>query len=124
MILVVDDDRDIRNALQEAFEMAGYETVTALNGQAALQLLIDEGLRPDMILLDLMMPEMNGIQFLEIFRETPELAKIPVLVATAFSESDLPVGSVAAFIRKPLHLRTILSYARQYVGPPKESSAA
>ncbi len=117
MILVVDDDLDILETLEQALEVEGYEVAIAADGQAALDL-IGSGMRPDLILLDLMMPVMNGWKFLEVVKEDPAYSAIPVVVSTAMSSKAETVSSAAAFLRKPLDLDPLLAFVRMYCGPP------
>ena len=83
LILVVDDDDDIREMIAETLVLDGYRVSTAPNGSVALEQAHVN--RPDLIVLDLMMPVMNGWQFLEAQREDPELVTVPVVVVTASS---------------------------------------
>src|SRR5260370_35631662 len=80
-ILIVEDDLDIRDALQEILEDEGYLPYAAANGAEALEVL-DRVPKPGLVLLDLMMPVMDGYQFLEIFRANPEFSAIPAGVVT------------------------------------------
>lgn len=82
-ILVVDDDEDIRTTLAEVLELEGFATQTAENGQVALTRLQHEAEAPCLILLDLMMPVMNGLQFLDACRGDAKLSGIPVAIVTA-----------------------------------------
>jgi CheY-like chemotaxis protein len=84
-VLVVDDDRDIRELLVELFASEGYEVASASDGRRALA--EARARRPDVILLDLMMPVMSGWEFREAQLRDPALADIPVVVVTAFEES-------------------------------------
>ncbi len=95
-ILVIDDDEDLRETVAAILELLGYRVMSASGGRAALELLGSQPL-PDLILLDLMMPEMSGWQFRAEQLKRPELAKIPVVVVTAsrnFDESALEASSV------------------------------
>jgi CheY-like chemotaxis protein len=92
-ILVIDDDSDLRETLQMLLEQSGFLVTTAPNGRAALEAL-RSGARPGLILLDLMMPDMNGWQFLEALRADPSLASIPTVIMTAHRANDLPLGDV------------------------------
>ncbi len=82
-VLLIEDDDDIRTTLTELLEHEGYEVRLANDGEAALVELRAEGQRPCFIVLDLMMPGMNGWSFLKERREDSHLAKIPVAVVTA-----------------------------------------
>jgi CheY-like chemotaxis protein len=104
-ILIVDDDIDIREVLVEALEDQGFEVVSAADGQEALMLVRSLAAPPSAILLDLMMPVMNGYEFLEQRRNDAVLASIPVAIITAGHgvERDR-LENVASIIRKPLNL--------------------
>jgi CheY-like chemotaxis protein len=88
-ILVVDDDNDLRETLQMLLEEGGFSVAVAANGRAALEHL-QAGARPSLILLDLMMPEMNGWQFLEHARRDASLGSIPIVIMTAHKSPALP----------------------------------
>jgi CheY-like chemotaxis protein len=86
-ILVVDDDADIRMTIAQLLEDAGYHVLTASDGLEALEILRREPrLRPSLVLLDVMMPNMDGKQFREQQRLDAELGKIPVIVFSAHDE--------------------------------------
>ena len=82
VVLIVDDDPEVRNIVRHTVESTGMKTVEAVNGRAALEWLDSHPL-PHLILLDLMMPEVDGFQFLEKMREDPDLLEVPVVVLTA-----------------------------------------
>jgi CheY-like chemotaxis protein len=108
-ILVVDDDEDIRGTLCDLLREEGYATIPAANGQEALDLLRDA--RVCVILLDLMMPVMNGWRFRDAQRADPQLAAIPVVVVTASGKSSDSLGSVVV-LHKPLRLDSVLDAVR------------
>ncbi len=114
-ILIVEDDRDIRESLQQILELEGYEVLTAANGREGLDVLRG-GKQPSMILLDLMMPVMNGWEFLEEQRKDQAISAIPVLVASAFGDRAKSLGT-AAFIKKPIELDTLLSTVNSICQP-------
>lgn len=116
MVLVVDDEHDIRETIAEALVMGGYRVRTAPNGKVALEQ-ARKG-RPDLIVLDLMMPVMSGWQFLEARREDPELGSIPVVVDTAFP--DIQVEGAAVLLRKPFDLDTLLTTVARLCDGDKE----
>jgi CheY-like chemotaxis protein len=105
-ILVVDDDREVREALKLILEGEGYDVVSATNGLEALERL-DEGCRPCLILLDLLMPLVDGWQFLAERSKTPELAAIPVIVITAADEIRVSRRRTS-ILRKPFALEDLL----------------
>ena len=109
-LLVVDDDLDIREALQDVLEGAGYSVCCAADGQQALETLRCGRCTPDLILLDLMMPRMNGFEFRDVQRRESGLCDIPVLLASA--DPALPQAArslgVAGYLRKPLDLDDLL----------------
>lgn len=83
LLLIVDDDAELRQGVQDALEEEGYATLAACDGQQALDILAAGSELPDAILLDLMMPRMNGWQFRQAQRGDPRIRDIPVLVITA-----------------------------------------
>jgi CheY-like chemotaxis protein len=98
-VLVIDDDSDVRAALCELLEIEGYEATGAEDGQAALERL-NAGARPGLILLDLMMPRMNGREFCAHLRQDPELGAIPVIVVTGSPQNAPP--DVVDMLIKPI----------------------
>ncbi len=113
-ILIVEDDLDIRDALQEILEDEGYQAYAAANGAEALEVL-DRVPKPGLVLLDLMMPVMDGYQFLEIFRANPEFTDIPVVVVTA---GILVVPGIAGFIKKPFDTEQLLRMVNKLFPAP------
>jgi CheY-like chemotaxis protein len=108
-ILIVEDDLDTREMLGRFLELEGFDVRTAANGELALQALQQDG-QASVILLDLMMPVMNGWQFREVQRQDPELSRIPVVVVTAAgSRDELPAISADAWVSKPVDLDRLLA---------------
>lgn len=114
-VLLVEDDSGIREMLVDCLADAGYQTVEAANGVAALGLLRD-GLRPGLILLDLVMPLMNGQEFLSAWRASAPADAPPVVVLTADQrehEHAAQLG-VAAVITKPMELDELLAVVQRW----------
>lgn len=107
-IAVVDDDTDLRETLGELLQDEGYAPALFENGRAALDFLLGGG-RPRLILLDLMMPEMNGWQFREAQLQDARLRDIPVVVMTASRGIDEGSLAPAEVILKPIGLGDLLS---------------
>jgi two-component system response regulator MprA len=108
-VLVVDDDASIQGFLAEALADEGYEVRTAGNGRQALAVL--RGWRPDLILLDLMMPEMDGWTFRAEQRGLPDLGSVPVIVLSATRDLAAKVAGLAAaeVFAKPFDLDRLLT---------------
>ena len=111
-ILLIEDDADLADALTEVLKMEGYRIRHALDGAAALALLSGAEL-PDLILLDLMMPKMNGWEFREAQLRDPRLAKIPVVVLSATGERARPIDATR-ILRKPVTLEVLLATVREF----------
>lgn len=117
-LLVVEDDPDIRDELSSIFAARGFRAYSAGNGKEALAL-AEAGVRPAVILLDLAMPEMDGMEFLERQAETPMLAGVPVVVMTAFQRARRSFPSnVKAVLEKPLALRELIQIVQDVVSAP------
>ncbi len=115
-VLVVDDDSDIREGLVETLEDHGYAAVGARNGRHALELLRAAEHLPCFIILDIMMPEMDGRAFRDEQLRTPELAGIPVIVISAYLDSAEQAAGMqaSAYLRKPLAVQELLRIAGRY----------
>lgn len=113
-ILIVEDEPDIREVLRQVLEMEGYEPRTASNGREAMESLQSES-PPCLILLDLMMPVMNGWEFLEEYRKKSGLAAVPVVVVSAVADRG-KAPRADGFIRKPVELESLLATIKQYCG--------
>jgi CheY-like chemotaxis protein len=117
-ILIVEDEFLIRDALTEFLEEEGYRVAGAANGQEALAYL-RRGELPSLILLDLMMPVMSGMQFLIERQQDPRLAEIPVVLLSADRNSQEKVLSTAAveYLEKPVRLTDLLDMVERYCQP-------
>ncbi len=108
-ILIVDDDPDIRDALEELLEDRGFSVLGASNGAEALNLLRTLHVPPSIILLDVMMPVMDGYGFLEERRRDPSLSRIPVAIITAGQGVDLArLGGTMPVLYKPISVPELM----------------
>lgn len=112
-ILVVDDDEDARVCVVEALEHAQFQVHAATNGRDALEAL-RTGPRPNLILLDLHMPVMDGWEFARQMAADPSIADIPICMVSAVERSAEIPPQVVAILRKPLDLSRLLSVVYQY----------
>lgn len=111
-ILVIDDDDGIREALKAALEYEGYVVSTAENGQIALDL-INKGQKPCFIVLDLMMPVMDGWTFAAKLAEDPKLSQIPFVVVSAFDDKAQNLQAKNIF-KKPVNLKVLSDVIKQW----------
>jgi len=121
-ILVVDDEISIAETLSIVFEDEGFSCAVAANGRAALDAARRE--RPDLVVLDLMMPVMDGRAVLQAMRADPALRDVPVVVMSAAPAlfAELPVLP-QAFLQKPFDIDTMVSTARGFLGAAGASGA-
>jgi len=110
-ILVVDDEPKIVQTLQDRLEMNGYEVFCAYNGKEGLEKALDK--KPDVILLDLLMPIMNGHEMLEALRQEPEGEDIAVIILTARSQKQdverATASGISDYIVKPFEVSELLA---------------
>jgi CheY-like chemotaxis protein len=115
-VLVVEDDPELLQAISEAIEAEGYEVRRARHGLDALGQLRSGRRAPDVILLDLMMPIMNGWQFRHAQRQDSDLAHIPVVVVSAKTDSAQHAAWLEAddYIQKPIALDRLLEAIQKF----------
>ena len=109
-ILIVDDEEDLRDSLVDFFQDEGFEVSTAANGAEALERLADSDL-PCVMILDLLMPVLDGNQVYSEMQRDPRLCKVPVIVSTS-DPSRAPPGLL--IMKKPVNLPRLLSTVRQH----------
>jgi CheY-like chemotaxis protein len=106
-VLIVEDDRPICDLLTDILEDAGYVVVAAANGRHALDRMAT--VIPDLIITDIMMPEMDGLELCAAVKAQPHLATIPIIVMSAVSQQPLLAqDQYAAFLNKPFHITTLI----------------
>lgn len=112
-ILVVEDDHDIRVSVRNLLEDEGYRVLSVTNGRIALDLLERADPAPSLIILDLMLPVMDGWQFAERLRARPRLADIPIVIMSAYDHPPPPKGTVG-FVKKPVDTDLLLGVVDRY----------
>ena len=114
-ILVVDDERQIVKLVEVNLRKAGYDVVCAYDGVEALEKVQSD--RPDMIVLDVMMPRMNGFDVLKKLQSNPETEQIPVIMLTAKAQdADIFAGwqsGVSSYLTKPFNPRELLTFVQR-----------
>ena len=113
VILIVEDEEDTRELLKEILEDRGFQVATAVDGVAALEFLA-AGKAVCMVLLDLVMPRLNGFRVIEALSADPALARIPVCITTSSPESAPPGFPL---LRKPVDISRLFAIVESYCGP-------
>lgn len=129
-VLVVEDDEGVRTSLVELLESAGYRAAGARNGRDALACL--EEVRPDLILLDMVMPVMDGFEFLARLRRDPRWAGIPLIITSELGEElrttidarGSRVLRIVGFAPKPFEPLVVVAQVREALRPPEEDGDA
>lgn len=127
-ILVVDDDEPIREVLTHRLESAAYSVLTCEDGQAAADLL-DAGCEPALMILDVMMPRLDGTRLLRMIRngEVGSDPDLPVIMLSSRGREDDIVEGVASgvdeYITKPFRADELLAYVKRYVGDPDRAES-
>jgi len=110
-ILVVEDEATLQKALVEVLEQAGYETLSALDGEKGFELAKDN--IPDLILLDIILPKMDGFEVLKGLKADPKLANIPVIILTNLGDVSsvqqaLELGANSYLVKADFHLDDVI----------------
>ena len=119
LILIVDDEEHILNSLKIYLGMEGFETITTDRGAKALSLMKEN--KPSLVLLDVMMPEMDGFEVLNSIRSDPDVKDIPVVMLTAKSQDeDILRGyneQVSSYMTKPFNLDELVTTINMILKP-------
>jgi CheY-like chemotaxis protein len=113
LVAIVEDDSEFRNMLRELLEEEQYRVVAVANGAEALEKLRGETI-PNVILLDVSMPVMDGFDFLRFRSEDPQLAAVPVVLVTNANPHERPTIGVNDVVRKPIDIDEILFAIQRY----------
>ncbi len=122
LILVAEDERDIRDLLVTFLEIGGFKTVAVPNGQEAVEQAV--GRRPDLILLDVRMPRMDGLQACAALKALPGICDIPVIFLSAYATpQDVEKGLAAGaekYLAKPIELEDLNQSVIEILGQAKK----
>ncbi len=113
-VMIVDDNQDIRALIRQALQFEGYDVVQAENGDVARRRLV-AGEKPHVVLLDMMMPVMDGKQFLEWKNQQPDWANIPVIVISALA-GDTTLTGIRGYLRKPIDIDDMMDMIQKNCG--------
>lgn len=121
-ILVVEDNEDNRRIFNDLLSNAGYEVIEAVTGDEGLKMA--ETHRPDLIVMDIQLPGLDGYQVTRRIKDNPSLCQIPIVVVTSYALSGDDVqakeAGCDAYLAKPVSPRKLLSKIREYVSSPLE----
>jgi CheY-like chemotaxis protein len=115
MVLLVDDDEDLRDAVADLLRGRGYFVATAEDGREALAMIAAHKL-PCVVLLDLVMPGMDGWKFLAVVQSDPAMAAMPIVIASAHAATHAPPGT-AGVLRKPFDFDELFRVVELHCGP-------
>jgi CheY-like chemotaxis protein len=119
-ILVVDDEQLTRAVLQHNVILAGYDVIVASNGREAMQKI--QEVTPDLIVVDLVMPDMNGFEMLRRIRSNKETMQTPVIVVSALqSQTDIEEAKASGadiYLTKPIKPEEFIKHVKKYLGSP------
>jgi CheY-like chemotaxis protein len=115
MVLIVDDDEDLRDSIGDLLRQRGYVVETAEDGRAALATLATSE-APCIVLLDLVMPGMDGWKFLAVVQANPQMSSIPIVIASAHAATHPPAG-IAGVLHKPIDLDALYTVVERHCGP-------
>lgn len=120
IILVVDDDPDIRDVIAETLADEGFSVLTFGDGEAAVTMALENP--PGLIVLDLMMPKMSGWQVINALQATPRGASIPIILVSASRDLDRAAhkSKVAAYLAKPFDLDSLVRVVEQHISAANE----
>jgi len=117
LVLAVEDNADTLSSLRLSLSQEGFHVVTVSDGEAALRVL--ESLKPDLILTDLMMPKLNGVDMIKELKSRQTLSGIPVIVVSAFldeyGEAAVQAGATVV-LRKPQEMASLIETINRAVG--------
>ena len=125
-ILLVEDDPFLSSVLRMKLEKESFKVIRAADGDEALNFLIEQGVKPDLILLDLILPKKNGFEVLETIRQDPLLEKLPVIIISNLGQpSDIErgkaLGVIDYFIKARLSVEELVNKVKKQTQAIEES---
>jgi DNA-binding response OmpR family regulator len=122
-ILIVDDEPDLLEILSIIFKAYGYETATATDGQEAIEQA--RANQPDLIIMDVMMPRLNGFEACRVIKHDPTLSRVPVIMLSAKTQQADKLGGIDsgadAYLAKPFDNMQVLAKVRELLGEGAEA---
>lgn len=123
-VLIVEDNELNKKLFRDLLEANGYRTLHTADGLDVLDMAREH--RPDLILMDIQLPEISGLEVTGWLKKDPDLKSIPVVALTAFAmkgdEEKILAGGCEGYISKPISVATFLSTVRDFLSPPKQEN--
>jgi DNA-binding response OmpR family regulator len=118
-VLLIEDDKFLRTVLEKKLSAEGFEVVSAVDGDEALEKIISD--KPDIILLDIILPKRSGFLVLENIKKDPELKKVPVLIISNLGQEEdvkkgLSLGAIEYFVKAKVSLDDVVKKIKEYAG--------
>jgi two-component system, cell cycle response regulator DivK len=117
-VLIVEDNELNMKLFNDLLEAFGYKTVKTRDGRKAVDLAREH--KPDLIIMDIQLPEISGLKVTQLLKEDPELAAIPVVAVTAFAmrgdEQRIRAGGCEAYLSKPISVSSFIETVRRFIG--------
>jgi DNA-binding response OmpR family regulator len=118
-VLVVEDDKFLRTVLEKKLSAEDFEVISAVDGDEALEKIISD--KPDIILLDIILPKRSGFLVLENIKKDPEFKKVPVLVISNLGQEEdikkgLSLGAIEYFVKAKVSLDDVVKKIKEYAG--------
>ena len=127
-ILIVEDEIHIQRLTRIVLEKGGHVVQVASNGEEALKLCEPKDCKFDLVLLDIMMPGIDGLQVLRTLKQMPHVAKTPVVMLTAIAQEAVVIKGIQLgakdYIRKPFHPTDLLDRINRHLEPAPKSAAS
>ena len=118
LVMIIEDNDDLRQSLEEYLELKGYQVIGATDGRQGLEFLSSSAHPPALILLDLMMPGMDGWEFRGVMLQDPKLRDVPTVLISAVAALDEEAAMLRAsgYLRKPFQPNDVLDVVREHAG--------
>jgi CheY-like chemotaxis protein len=121
-VMIVEDDEDVRESLAQVLVDEGHDVEACRNGTEAIRTLVEQGHKPCIVLLDLVMPQVTGLDVLRKLREAGVMGRSPVFVMTG-TAGDPPVPPGVPVLRKPFDLHQLLAVVAEHCGSSTQREA-
>jgi DNA-binding response OmpR family regulator len=120
-VLLIEDDKFLRTVLEKKLLAEGFEVISAVDGDEALEKIISD--KPDIILLDIILPKKSGFLVLENIKKDPELRKLPVIIISNLGQEEdiqkgLSLGAIEYFVKAKISLDDVVKKIKEYAGSP------